>query len=95
LDDSWPFDDPQDVAVITLKRIIFEGRPILYVSHDEEDGYWQFLDGRDVASEDAAVVGLGEVVERDPSILELADLPGGWKAWRSSPDAEWQRSPSK
>jgi hypothetical protein len=32
------------------------------------------------------------VFQRDKSIGELADLPLGWRAWRSSPDAPWQRA---
>jgi hypothetical protein len=29
----------------------------------------------------------------DPSVLELADLPLGWQAWRSHLGAPWQRTP--
>jgi hypothetical protein len=32
-------------------------------------------------------------VAKDPSVLELADLPPGWHAWRRSRDAPWQRAP--
>jgi hypothetical protein len=31
---QWPFTDPKNVAVITLKSITMGGSPILYVSHD-------------------------------------------------------------
>jgi hypothetical protein len=41
----------------------------------------------------AAVVGLGEIVARDAAILELADLPPGWHAWRISTLTPWQRAP--
>ncbi len=41
--DKWPFADPENVAVITLKRILQGGSPILRVFHDEDDGGWQFL----------------------------------------------------
>jgi hypothetical protein len=87
---EWPFDQARNCAVITLKRIIAGNRPILRVTHDLEDHGWQFLDGDDVEESDAAVVGLAEIVALDPSLLEVADLPPGWCAWRSSPTAPWR-----
>lgn len=77
---------------MTLRSIIFGGEPILLVTHDCDDDGWQFLDGRPPESSNAATVGLGEVVRHDPSVLELADMPPGWRAWRDSPGAAWQRS---
>ena len=88
---DWPFDQPRDCAVITLRSIVFGGAPILLVTHDAEDHGWQFLDGSDPETNNAAVVGLGEMVRLDPSLLQLADLPPGWRAWRSSPSSPWQR----
>jgi hypothetical protein len=40
---TWPFDDPSNVAVITTKSIAFGRKPVLLVTHDEEDDAWQFL----------------------------------------------------
>jgi hypothetical protein len=51
--------------------------PILYVTHDEEDGMWQFLDGGDASEEDARILSLKEIVAIDPSLAQLADLPLG------------------
>ena len=34
---SFPFDDQQNTACIVCCHIL-EGHPILYVSHDEDDG---------------------------------------------------------
>lgn len=89
---DWPFDVAPDTAVISLKRITHDSRPILRVVHDE-DGDWQFLDGGDVSDEDAAIVSLKNLVDRDPSLKALADLPAGWTAERSAIDQAWQRSP--
>ncbi|MEN1681101.1 MAG: hypothetical protein AAGJ46_16055, partial [Planctomycetota bacterium] len=75
----WPFDQPPDCAVISLRSIVFGGKPILLVSHDEDDHGWQFLDGSDFDTADAAVVNLRLVVELDPSLLEVADLEPGWQ----------------
>ena len=73
---------------------MFEGQPILYVTHDQDDHGWQFLDGNAPEMANAAVVLLSNIVNLDPSVLAIADLPVGWRAWRTSVDAEWQRSPN-
>src|SRR5262245_36581929 len=90
---EWPFDQPRNAASITLRSIAFEGAPILYVTHDADDDAWQFLGGESVREADACVVGLGEIVALDPSLLELADLPPGWHAWRESTASAWCRAP--
>ena len=89
---EFPFADPLDVAVITLRRILAGAAPILYVSHDADDGGWQFLDGGEITEEEAAVAGLDEVWRADPSIGALADLPLGWYAFRQTRDSPWQRA---
>lgn len=90
----WPFADPPNVVTISLRDIMEGRRPILFVQHDE-DGMWVFTDGRDAPHEDDAVVlGLGCVVHLDQSIVELADLPLGWRAWRDDAQMPWQREPA-
>jgi hypothetical protein len=89
---DWPFDEPEETEVIALRRVLRGDCPLLLVTHDEDDGSWQFLDGEHVFEEDAAVVCLGEMVQLDPSVGALADLPAGWYAWRSDPDQPWQRA---
>src|SRR5436190_24392503 len=90
-----PFNQPPNLAVITLHRILRGEAPILHVSHDEGDGGWQFLDGSPAPDiNDAAVVGLHTVIELDPTLLELADLPVAWTAWRERADQPWKRHPS-
>ncbi len=91
---DWPFSDPENLAVVTLKRIIRGESPILRVTHDEDDGGWQFLDGGEVAVEEASLVSLRQMARLDPSILELADLPLGWVAERAGPGEPWQRAPA-
>jgi hypothetical protein len=88
----WPFTDPKNVATITLRDVVERRCPILLVTREEEDGCWQFLDGRDSPDPaDPLVVGLEEVYKLDRSISELADLPLGWQAWREAPGEPWQR----
>lgn len=92
---GWPFDQDPNCAVITLRSIVFEGKPILRVTHDEEDHGWQFLDGGIFDMANAAVVSLDEIVRRDPSVLEIWDLPPGWCACRESPSLPWRREKKK
>jgi hypothetical protein len=91
LEENWRFTDPENVAVITLKQIISDGQPILHVTHEIEDGGWQFLGWGDAKPEDAKVVALRTIVRLDPSVQEVADLPLGWHAWRKGPNEPWQR----
>ena len=85
---------PQDIA-ITTRQVLHQRWPILLVTHDADDGAWQFVNGHgDTDDTDSAlVVGIESVSAVDPTILELSDLPMGWRAWRESPDARWQRAP--
>ena len=88
----WPFGDPEQTEVITLERILQGRSSVLLVTHDEDDGAWQFLDGEHVFEDDGAVVCLGEMVQLDPSLGQLGDLPVGWYAWRPEPGQPWRRA---
>jgi len=91
---AWRFSDPPNVAVITTRKVINGDGWIAFVSHDEDDGGWHFLDSESgpPTDADASVVGLGEIVQLDASIIELADLPLGWHAWRESKASPWMRA---
>lgn len=67
-----------------------EGLPVLLVAHDR-GGDWQFLCGTTNRTEDAQVVSLGCILERDHTLAEVADLPEGWRAYRRAMGAAWQR----
>jgi hypothetical protein len=92
--EEWPFAQPRDCAVITLRQILEGLQSILHVSRDRADDSWQFLGLEDARVEDASVVSFEEVVELDPSILQLADLPPGWHAWRKTIKGPWSRGPT-
>jgi hypothetical protein len=67
-------------------------RPVLLVSR--EGGSWSFLCG-DIHPQEASsyrVVGIGHLFERDPSLLELVDLPADWEAERRNVGAAWIRT---
>ncbi len=87
--DRWPFEDPPDRSVITLRAIVERGSPILFVVHDAGDDGWQFLDGGTPRLEDARIVSFHVLAMRDRSLHALARLPTGWEAWRDSPAGAW------
>jgi hypothetical protein len=88
---SWKFADPPNLAVIADRAIFDRDAWIAFVSHDEDDGGWQFHSREPLSEANAAVVSLRNVVERDASIGELADLPLGWQAQRTDPNGPWLR----
>lgn len=90
---NWPFADPPNVAVLTSADIIDHGRLIEYVSHDAEDGAWQFhtRNGAPEEESQARVVALRTVFELDPTIGALSDLPLGWCARRVEKKHGWHR----
>ena len=90
---QWAFADAPNLAVVTQVQVLRHGMPVLYVTHDVDDGGWQFLTGEAVDVADSMIAGLEEMVRHDPSLVTLADLPIGWCAWREGRDAEWQRGP--
>ena len=89
---SWPFHAPPNVLVFTTWKILREERPILLVSHDADDGAWQFLDGLGEPDiRDAAMVLLVNMTKLDATVMELADLPEGWVACREARGKTWVR----
>ena len=92
---NWQFSDPPNVAVFTNKSIVEKTDWIQDVSHDEDDGAWQFHPLNGTTEEDAVVVSLRTIVEIDPSVATLFDLPLGWSASRKSKISQWERNKRK
>jgi hypothetical protein len=90
--DDWPFQDPPNTAVITNVPILDGAEWVQYVTHDEEDGAWQFHPaGGQATTKEAAVTSLRRILAIEPRVAELADLPLGWHAWRDDEDGVWTR----
>jgi hypothetical protein len=92
MQETWPFSDKPNLAVISTRSIIEQQYPILRVTHDKDDGSWQFLDGKAVDVSKVVVVSLSSIYALDRSIGELGDLPIGWYAWRESVSGKWIRA---
>ena len=93
--EDWPFDQTERTAAITTRQVLEEKNDICMVVHYEDDHSWAFLCGTTNDEKDGRVIGMGEAVKIDSSLLELADLPPGWEAWRENKDDEWKRRKSE
>lgn len=87
---EFPFEDAPNTAAISCCHIIEERKPILYASHDADDGMWQFLCGGKHNESEARIVSLAEIYEVDKSISELAQMPCGCCAERENMNCFWK-----
>jgi hypothetical protein len=83
------FSDDLNNYVFTTRFVIEDNSAIIFVSHDDE-GDWQFLSEEGPKENEARIVLLGEMIQHDPSILEIADLPLGAKAFRDNAGSPWR-----
>lgn len=87
---DFKFREPRDLSVFTTRHHLELGSPIVYVEHDE-DGDWQFLTDDELTDDDARVLSLEDMLQRDPSLNELFDLDYGEFAKRAYKGDEWVR----
>jgi len=89
---DWKFPDDPHTGVY-LSKTVHEGtEDVTYISHDLEDGAWQFLG--DTMSDPGGVLScFHHPIDKDPTLKELADLPIGWYAEREKPGQPWIRYP--
>lgn len=88
---EFPFEDAFNTACLVCKHVLNREKPILYVSHDEDDGMWQFLCGGEHKEDDARIVSLYYAFLLDQSVGELADMPSGYYAERKSKEEKWKQ----
>ena len=74
-------------------HIFDKTRSVLLVTRPEGD--WCFLCGEDHEDDASAyrVIGIGHVLEYDPTLSEVLDLQEDWDAERSEPGKPWTRKP--
>jgi hypothetical protein len=87
---DWKFPDRPHTGAYLSKAAQTGDVAITYVSHDADDGAWQFL-GESMSDSGDVLVCLHHPIDEDPSLVELADLPLGWCAEREAPGQPWQR----
>ena len=85
------FKQADTTAVFTTMFVLEENKDITIVTHDIEDGAWQFFssDRFDSYEDVAKIVGLGEIINLDNTILELANMPEGFVARRLFKGDKW------
>jgi len=76
-------------------HVFDSSRPVLLVSRSGRD--WSFLCGaeHEDTAENYRVVGKGHILDRDPTLSELADLVPNWEAERTSISEDWVRRPAQ
>ena len=88
---NYKFKDPENTACFTCNHVLDEKKPILYVSHDIEDGSWQFMCGQLNHTEaNAKVISLKQATEIDPTLNDLYEMPLGVGAERETLETEWK-----
>jgi hypothetical protein len=87
---DWKFPNPPHTGVFLSKAVHEGGEGVNFVSHDADDGAWQFL-GDSMSDSGGVLVCFHHPIDSDPSLKELADLPLGWYAERAAPGEPWIR----
>jgi hypothetical protein len=88
---DWKFPDKPHTKAF-LSKAVQEGKEwITFVTHDLSDGAWQIFGETGVEEGGLKLTCLHHIVEKDPTLNELADLPKGWWAEREAPGQPWER----
>ena len=88
---EYRFQETENTACIVCDHVLNGKRPILHVTHDAEDGYWQFLCGQDHHEDTIAkLISLKQATELDSTINELFEMPLGFGAERNSIKDKWK-----
>ncbi|USX18877.1 hypothetical protein NHH82_23850 [Oxalobacteraceae bacterium OTU3REALA1] len=86
---EWPFDLAPNVAAICTRQVIDENFPILRVVHYAGDDSWAFTCGTTSDLADIRIIGMGQALQLDPTIAEVASLAPGWGASRATIGGTW------
>ena len=85
---TWVFDKPPSTLVVTQRLVIEKKTPILFVVHDKE-GDWQFLSSEPSRIDQVFELPFEELVAIDSTVVQVARLERGWKAWRPDRQSPW------
>lgn len=85
------FEDSLNTAVFTTSFVVRDKKEITFVTHDIEDGAWEFFsnDIFDDYQDVAMLISLEEMIDIDDTILNIADLALGYKATRQTRKDDW------
>lgn len=85
---SKQFKESLDTVVLTSKYVISGTSPIVYIAH-HEDGTWEFWGKEIIDESEIAVVSLRNIIDIDPTVIEVADLPAEFNAVRKTENDKW------
>ncbi|HEX4223981.1 MAG TPA: hypothetical protein VHZ97_16555, partial [Pseudonocardiaceae bacterium] len=77
---------------IQTREVFERGEPILFVSHEADDGMWQLIGASDADPSTGKIEHLHHAVEEDRSLLDVLDLPPGRRATRADARSPWDIS---
>ena len=89
-EDEWSFSCPIDSAAVTTKFVYERLEPIIQVNHYIDDG-WQFMCNTTDDPDDGVVICMGCFISKFPEMIDLADLPKGWDAFREDKNQPWDK----
>jgi hypothetical protein len=85
------WDNPLYPLVVTTDAVASGRQPILRVRRTEEGHVgWDLYDDVEPLGE-PVVIPKAQILELDPSIALVKDLPVGWEASRERPSSKWRR----
>jgi hypothetical protein len=74
---------------IQTREVFDQREPVLFVSHDADDGIWQLIGASDADASTGKIGHLHHAVDEDPSLLGVLDLPPGSSARRADVGSPW------
>ena len=89
----FPFSERRDTFAFTCTHILDGEGEIRLVTHHFDDGSYEFLcgeEGHEAAH--AVIITIGELLDLDPSIGLVSDLPVGCCAVRKDKSSPWEFS---
>jgi hypothetical protein len=87
---EYKFQESKNTACFVCEHVMKKERPILFVVHDADDSYWQFLCGKNDHSEkNIRIISIEEVTKIDSSLNDLWEMPEGICADREKVGAKW------
>lgn len=88
---EYKFKEKENTACFTCDHVMNKEKPILFVSHDNDDSSWQFLFGTENHTDtNIKNISIKQAIEIDSTINELYEMPDGLCAERESVGAEWK-----
>jgi len=76
----------------TCSHVLEEDQPILLVSRELDGEVLAVCGGENDSAATTRVLTLDKLLDLDPTLSLLADMPDGWVAMRESADADWTRT---